>query len=131
MLLGYSYMIRLNLEHRVAQSGEHFLVLTLPDGAFVMATENVEALQAALAEYRAIMLPAIDATAPTGMLDALVDPLCRMTPDPFFGGGVLQIRHPGLGWLTIRLPSESLKELNRISRVLMETDSGSAALGAH
>ncbi|WP_155123257.1 MULTISPECIES: hypothetical protein [Burkholderia cepacia complex] len=124
-------MNSLNLEHRISQSGEHFLVLTVPDGAFIMGPENVEALMAALAEYRTIMLPAVSGTAPTGMLDALIDPLCRMTPDSLFGGAVLQIRHPGLGWLTIRLPSDSLRELSRISRVVMEADSAAAALSAH
>lgn len=118
-------MQRLNLEHRITTEGEHHLVLSLPDGPYMMRASDVEVLVQTLAEYREIMLPPVTMEAPSGPRAAVLDPRCSMAHEPLINGCGLHLRHPGLGWISFGIPHKSLVELCLITgRLLGELQGG-------
>jgi hypothetical protein len=54
---------------------------------------------------RATLAPPVPATNPQGEIQAIADPKWFLTSVP--GGTLLQIRHPGHGWLNFHIPTLS------------------------
>ena len=67
-----------------------------------------------LAQIRADLNPPVRATDPQNgeKAVAIVDPRWWAAYEQFIGGALLQLRHPGFGWLAFALPLESLRGLH-------------------
>jgi len=67
-----------------------------------LSTADLDALIEAATKRRATLSPPVPATNPQGEIQAIGDPKWYLTPVP--GGTLLQIRHPGHGWLNFHIP---------------------------
>jgi hypothetical protein len=67
-----------------------------------LSAADLDALIEAATKRRATLNPPIPATNPQGEIQAIGDPKWYLTAVP--GGTLLQIRHPGHGWLNFHIP---------------------------
>ncbi|HBO78681.1 hypothetical protein [Cupriavidus sp. UBA2534] len=69
---------------------------------------------AALAQVRESLRPPVRTQDPQAgeTVQAIADPRWWMSSEAFVGGALLQLRHPGLGWLAFALPLQSLQALH-------------------
>jgi len=74
------------------------------DVSSLQAAELDQLIEAAT-KRRAALSPPIPATNPQGEIQAISDPKWYLTSIP--GGTLLQIRHPGHGWLNFHIPTLS------------------------
>ena len=74
------------------------------DVSSLQAAELDQLIEAAT-KRRAALAPPIPATNPQGEIQAISDPKWYLTSVP--GGTLLQIRHPGHGWLNFHIPALS------------------------
>jgi hypothetical protein len=70
-----------------------------------LSAADLDALIEAATKRRATLNPQVPATNPQGEIQAIGDPKWYLTPVP--GGTLLQIRHPGHGWLNFHIPIAS------------------------
>ena len=70
-----------------------------------LSASDLDQLIAAATKRRAALSPPIPATNPQGEIQAIVDPKWYLTSLP--GGTLMQIRHPGHGWLNFHIPTMS------------------------
>ena len=70
-----------------------------------LTAPELDQLIDAATQRRATLAPAIPATNPQGEIQAIADPKWYLTAVP--GGTLLQIRHPGHGWLNFHIPAVS------------------------
>jgi hypothetical protein len=70
-----------------------------------LTAADLDQLIEAATKRRATLAPPIPATNPQGEIQAIVDPKWYLTATP--GGTLLQIRHPGHGWLNFHIPTLS------------------------
>jgi hypothetical protein len=70
-----------------------------------LSVTELDQLIEAATKRRATLNPPVPATNPQGEIQAIVDPKWYLTSTP--GGTLLQIRHPGHGWLNFHIPSLS------------------------
>jgi hypothetical protein len=76
-----------------------------------LRTDHLDEIISALSMLREQQNPAVSTDDPaTGALvDAKLDPRWWMGPEQLTGGALLQIRHPGLGWLAFALSLANLR----------------------
>jgi hypothetical protein len=85
---------------------------------------HVDAMIAALAGLRETMQPPVKQGDPVGeTVKGVNDPRWWLQADPLgSGGAVLMARHPGLGWLALSLPLESVRGMHEsLGKVLALT----------
>lgn len=84
---------------------------------------TIEQLIRALGVMRAQMSPPVRTEDPKfgDEVEALTDPRWWINADSFIGGALLQIRHPGFGWLGFALPLQSLRDLHALSGNALQT----------
>lgn len=88
------------------------------------AALNVDAIDRmieVLGQFRAGLQPPVRTSDPvTGeTVQAVTDPRWWISAEPMNNGALLQLRHPGLGWLGFALPLESLKSLQEnVNRIV-------------
>ena len=70
-----------------------------------LTAAELDQLIEAATKRRATLAPSIPATNPQGEIQAILDPKWYLTSMP--GGTLLQIRHPGHGWLNFHIPALS------------------------
>ncbi|MEO7760928.1 MAG: hypothetical protein ABIS68_03335 [Casimicrobiaceae bacterium] len=70
-----------------------------------LTATDLDQLIAAATTMRATLSPPVPATNPQGEIQAIGDPKWFLTSVP--GGTLLQIRHPGHGWLNFHIPALS------------------------
>ena len=70
-----------------------------------LSAAELDQLIEAATQRRATLSPPVAATNPQGEIQAIVDPKWYLTSTP--GGTLLQIRHPGHGWLNFHIPTLS------------------------
>lgn len=76
-----------------------------------LSTTQIDVLLTKLAVARAGMPPAVPAAPPARMLRSIQDPAWLVKPHPETRGGVLDVRHPGYGWLSFLLPATAASGL--------------------
>lgn len=67
-----------------------------------LSAEDLDELIIAAARKRAMMAPAHPMKVPAGPIEALVNPVCKLSLNQ--DGSLLQIRHVGYGWLSFMIP---------------------------
>ena len=70
-----------------------------------LTAAELDQLIEAATKRRATLAPPIPATNPQGEIQAIADPKWYLTSTP--SGTLLQIRHPGHGWLNFHIPTLS------------------------
>jgi hypothetical protein len=95
---------------------------------------QVDTLIAALASLRETMQPPVKPQDPFGEpVKGVIDPRWWVQADQLVSGGaILMARHPGLGWLALSLPLESVRgiheSLGKILALAQSTTPGSDTL---
>ena len=92
-----------------------------------LTTTELDQLIEAAAKRRATLAPIIPATNPQGEIQAINDPKWYLTSTP--NGTLLQIRHPGHGWLNFHIPTQSRAFLLSflLQQALIEPQTAAAA----
>lgn len=67
-----------------------------------LSAEELDELIAAASRKRALMDPAHPMKVPPGPVEALVNPVCKLSLNQ--DGTLLQVRHVGYGWLSFMIP---------------------------
>ena len=70
-----------------------------------LTAAELDQLIEAATKRRATLAPPVPATNPQGEIQAIRDPKWYLTSMP--GGTLIQIRHPGHGWLNFHIPTLS------------------------
>jgi hypothetical protein len=102
----------------VRQFGADGLRITIENTSTMLSVGDLDTLIELLAQLRGGMRPPRPhEPVPTRQYPLEVNPSWRVDKNPLFDGGILMLRHAGLGWNAFAFPPASLSKLSDALKV--------------